>query len=132
MAKTLTELNLAVSAEECISDQPIELKIYSPNVPDLTMVDLPGYIQVATIDQPPILKEKISNLCEKYIQGTFKLTAEPNIILAVCSADVDLANSEALRASRRVDPLGLRTIGVVTKMDLVDSDMGQQILTVLL
>ncbi|KAF6754375.1 P-loop containing nucleoside triphosphate hydrolase protein [Ephemerocybe angulata] len=51
------------------------------------------------------------SLCEKYIR-------EPNIILAVCSADVDLANSPALRASRKVDPLGLRTIGVITKMDL--------------
>jgi GTP-binding protein EngB required for normal cell division len=85
--KTLLDLNLAVSDEECVSDIPIELKIYSPNVPDLTMVDLPGYIQVTTKQQPKQLKSKIKSLCEKYIQ-------EPNIILAVCAADVDLANSE--------------------------------------
>jgi hypothetical protein len=41
---------------------------------------------------------------------------------------VDLANSAALRASRRVDPLGLRTIGVVTKMDLVPPEQGANIL----
>ncbi|KAH6567923.1 hypothetical protein BASA62_005785 [Batrachochytrium salamandrivorans] len=111
--RTLTDLNLAVSETECVSDVPIELRIYSPNVPDLTLVDLPGYIQIHTKDQPPILKEKITSLCQKYIR-------EPNIILAVCAADVDLANSEALRASRRMDPLGLRTIGVITKMDLVE------------
>lgn len=40
--KILTDLNMAVSDEECVSDNPIELKIYSPFVPDLTMVDLPG------------------------------------------------------------------------------------------
>ncbi|KAJ1340268.1 hypothetical protein BSLG_005154 [Batrachochytrium salamandrivorans] len=88
----------------------------SPNVPDLTLVDLPGYIQIHTKDQPPILKEKITSLCQKIrSQELFS-----NIILAVCAADVDLANSEALRASRRMDPLGLRTIGVITKMDLVE------------
>ncbi|KAK3680695.1 hypothetical protein B0T22DRAFT_474511 [Podospora appendiculata] len=40
------------------------------------------------------------------------------IILAISAADVDLANSTALQASRRVDPRGERTIGVITKMDL--------------
>ncbi|KAI8818975.1 P-loop containing nucleoside triphosphate hydrolase protein [Fimicolochytrium jonesii] len=120
--KTLTDLNLAVSDAECVSDNPIELKVFSPNVPDLTLVDLPGYIQIHNRNQPAILKEKIAELCEKYIR-------EPNIILAVCSADVDLANSEALRASRKVDPTGKRTIGVVTKMDLVDENTGVGILT---
>ncbi|KAI8913237.1 P-loop containing nucleoside triphosphate hydrolase protein [Gorgonomyces haynaldii] len=120
--KTLTDLNLSVPEEECVSDKPIELRIYSPHVPDLTLVDLPGYIQVANRNQPAMLKEKIAELCQKYIQ-------EPNIVLAVCSADVDLANSEALRASRKVDPLGLRTIGVVTKMDLVEPNYGMDILT---
>ncbi|KAJ3153371.1 dynamin-like GTPase mgm1 [Irineochytrium annulatum] len=119
--KTLTDLNMAVSDAECVSANPIELRIFSPNVPDLTMVDLPGYIQIHNRNQPAILKEKIADLCESYIR-------EQNIILAVCSADVDLANSEALRASRKVDPSGQRTIGVVTKMDLVDPDTGVGIL----
>ncbi|KAG0262297.1 dynamin-like GTPase mgm1 [Mortierella polycephala] len=119
--QTLKDLNMAVPESECVSSKPIELRIYSPNIPDLTLIDLPGYIQITSKNQPLTLKEKISELCEKYIQ-------EPNIILAVCAADVDLANSEALRSSRKVDPLGLRTIGVITKMDLVDPDRGVAIL----
>ncbi|KAF7374965.1 hypothetical protein MSAN_00382600 [Mycena sanguinolenta] len=119
--RTLTDLNLAVPATEAVSPEPIDLRIYSPNVPDLTLIDLPGYIQLASLDQPDSLKEKISALCEKYIR-------EPNIVLAVCAADVDLANSPALRASRKVDPLGLRTIGVITKMDLVPPEQGASIL----
>lgn len=119
--KTLTDLNLAVPAEECVSDDPIRLSIYSPNVPDLSLTDLPGYIQVSGLDQPPELKQKIADLCDKYIQA-------PNIILAISSADSDLANSTALRASRRVDPRGERTIGVVTKMDLVEPKRGATIL----
>lgn len=85
--KILADLNLAVSDDECVSPNPIELFIYSPHIPDLSMVDLPGFIQVSTKNQPILLKQKIADLCEKYIQ-------EPNIILAVSAADVDLANSE--------------------------------------
>ncbi|PFH58120.1 hypothetical protein XA68_14124 [Ophiocordyceps unilateralis] len=120
--RTLTELNLAISNTECASDDPIHLTIYSPNVPDLSLIDLPGYIQVVGQDQPLQLKQKISELCDKYIQP-------PNVILAISAADVDLANSTALRASRRVDPRGERTIGVVTKMDLVDPGKGAAILS---
>jgi GTP-binding protein EngB required for normal cell division len=120
--KTLTDLNLAVPDSECVSDDPIQLRIYSPNVPDLSLIDLPGYIQVTGSDQPVELKEKIAELCEKYIQA-------PNIVLAISAADVDLANSTALRASRRVDPRGERTIGVITKMDLVEPERGLSLLT---
>ncbi|KAK0614296.1 P-loop containing nucleoside triphosphate hydrolase protein [Immersiella caudata] len=119
--KNLTELNMSVPDSECVSDDPIHLVIHSPNVPDLSLIDLPGYIQVAGENQPRELKRKISELCDKYIRG-------PNIILAISAADVDLANSTALQASRRVDPRGERTIGVITKMDLVDPEKGATIL----
>jgi replication fork clamp-binding protein CrfC len=120
--RTLTDLNLAVPDSECVSDDPIRLSIYSPSVPDLSLIDLPGYIQVVGQNQPLELKSKIAELCDKYIQA-------PNVILAISAADVDLANSTALRASRRVDPRGERTIGVVTKMDLVDPIRGAAILS---
>ena len=119
--QTLTDLNLAVPPEQAVSDDPIHLHIHSPHVPDLTLIDLPGYIQLSSLDQPEQLKGKIATLCDQYIR-------EPNIILAVCAADVDLANSPALRSSRRVDPMGTRTIGVITKMDLVKPDLGASII----
>lgn len=119
--RTLTDLNLAVPEADCVSDDPIQLNIYSPSVPDLSLIDLPGYIQLSALDQPEELKSKIAALCDKYIQP-------PNVILAISAADVDLANSTALRASRHVDPRGERTIGVITKMDLVDPERGSAIL----
>lgn len=118
----LSELNMAVPETQWVSSDPIELTIYSPNVPDLTLVDLPGYIQISNKKQPPVLREKIAELCERYIQGT------NNLVLAVCPADVDLANAEALKAAQRVDPLGERTVGVITKMDLVDPRYGAELL----
>lgn len=110
----LKDLNLAVPEDDWISFEPIRVTIYSAKVPDLTLVDLPGYIQVTNKAQPPALREKIRILCDKYIKNN-------NLILAVCAADVDLANSEALKASRKYDPKGERTIGVITKLDLVEA-----------
>ena len=67
--RTLTDLNMAVPEADCVSDDPIQLNIYSPNVPDLSLIDLPGYIQLSGKDQPEELKAKIAALCEKYIES---------------------------------------------------------------
>ncbi|GCF00590.1 dynamin-like GTPase mgm1 [Zygosaccharomyces mellis] len=120
--KILMESNMAVPTTEAISEDPIQLTIKSSRVPDLSLVDLPGYIQIEAADQPMELKGKIRQLCDKYL-------ADPNIILAISSADVDLANSAALRAAKAADPQGLRTIGVITKLDLVSPEVGHSILT---
>lgn len=119
--KVLVDLNLAVPHDEAVSADPIQLTIKSPRVPDLSLVDLPGYIQVEAADQPTTLKSKIREVCDKYLE-------EPNIILAISAADVDLANSSALRAARMADPRGERTIGIITKLDLVEPDTARSML----
>ena len=43
------------------------------------------------------------------------------MILAVSAANVDLANSESLKLARSVDPQCRRTIGILTKLDLMDA-----------
>lgn len=119
--KTLFDLNMAVPASECILNDPIQITIRSPRVPDLSLVDLPGYIQVEAADQPTELKQKIRALCNRYLEA-------PNIILAISAADVDLANSSALRAAKIADPRGERTVGVITKLDLVEPEKARAIL----
>ncbi|KAI8337197.1 Dynamin central region-domain-containing protein [Chlamydoabsidia padenii] len=97
-----------------ISPQPINLRIFSPNVLTLTMVDLPGLTKVPVGDQPKDIEKQIRDMLLKYI-------TKPNaIILAVTAANQDLANSDGLKLAREVDPEGLRTIGVLTKIDLMD------------
>ncbi|CAO2656631.1 Nn.00g054340.m01.CDS01 [Neocucurbitaria sp. VM-36] len=97
-----------------INRQPINLKIYSPHVLSLTLVDLPGLTKVPIGDQPTDIEKQTRNLITEYI-------AKPNsVILAVSPANVDLVNSEALKLARHVDPMGKRTIGVLTKLDLMD------------
>ncbi|KAK5941087.1 vacuolar protein sorting-associated protein 1 [Knufia obscura] len=97
-----------------ISPAPINLRIYSPNVLTLTLVDLPGLTKVPVGDQPRDIERQIREMVLKQIQ-------KPNaIILAVTAANVDLANSDGLKLAREVDPEGQRTIGVLTKIDLMD------------
>lgn len=51
-----------------------------------------------------------------------KYISKPNaIMLAVTAANTDLANSDGLKMARDLDPEGTRTIGVLTKVDLMYS-----------
>ena len=97
-----------------ISSKPINLKIFSPNVLNLTLVDLPGLTKVAVGDQPEDIEQQIKEMLYSYI------TQDNTIILAVTPANQDIANSDALKLARKVDPQGDRTIGVITKLDLMD------------
>lgn len=93
---------------------PINLKIFSPHVLNLTLVDLPGLMKIPIGDQPTDIERQTRNMILEYI-------AKPNsIILAVSPANVDLVNSESLKLARKVDPQGKRTIGVLSKLDLMD------------
>lgn len=93
---------------------PINLRIFSPNVLTLTLVDLPGLTKVPVGDQPRDIERQIREMVLKFI-------TKPNaIILAVTGANTDLANSDGLKLAREVDPEGARTIGVLTKVDLMD------------
>ena len=97
-----------------VSPTPIHLKIYSPHVLSLTMVDLPGLTKVAIQDQPEDIEEQIYRINAQY-------GSNPNaILLAVTGANTDLAGSDALKLARELDPRGERTIGVLTKLDLMD------------
>ncbi|XP_026991679.1 dynamin-1-like protein isoform X4 [Tachysurus fulvidraco] len=98
-----------------ISSEPIHLKIFSPHVVNLTLVDLPGITKVPVGDQPKDIEVQIRELILQYISN-------PNcIILAVTAANTDMATSEALKVAREVDPDGRRTLAVVTKLDLMDA-----------
>lgn len=98
-----------------ICPEPINLKIFSQSVVNLTLIDLPGLTKVAVGDQPEDIETQIRHLVLKYI-------CNPNsIILAVVTANTDMATSESLKLSKDVDPDGRRTLAVVTKLDLMDA-----------
>ncbi|KAI3944119.1 hypothetical protein MKW92_037321 [Papaver armeniacum] len=97
-----------------ISNIPIHLSIYSPNVVNLTLIDLPGMTKVAVEGQHESIVEDIDNMVRSYVE-------KPNcIILAISPANQDIATSDAIKLAKQVDPSGERTFGVLTKLDLMD------------
>ncbi|CAG9799919.1 unnamed protein product [Chironomus riparius] len=97
-----------------ICKKTINLKICSPHVVNLTLVDLPGITKIPVGDQPEDIESQIKELIMLYIKN-------PNsIILSVSPANADLATSESIKYAKQVDPKGLRTLAVLTKLDIMD------------
>uniref|UniRef100_A0A8C7V7A9 Si:dkey-32e23.4 n=1 Tax=Oncorhynchus mykiss TaxID=8022 RepID=A0A8C7V7A9_ONCMY len=104
--------------------EPIYLKIFSPHVLNLTLVDLPGITKVPVGDQPEDIEAQVQEMILSFISN-------PNsLILSVSPANSDLATSDALKLAREVDLDGRRTLLVVSKLDLMDA--GTDALEVLL
>ncbi|XP_028302204.1 interferon-induced GTP-binding protein Mx-like isoform X2 [Gouania willdenowi] len=107
-----------------ISDELISLEIASPDVPDLTLIDLPGIARVAMKGQPENIGYQIKRLIEKFI------TKQETISLVVVQCNVDIATTEALKMAQVVDPDGERTLGILTKPDLVDKGTEETVIEI--
>ncbi|XP_014675998.1 PREDICTED: dynamin-1-like protein [Priapulus caudatus] len=102
-------------ANKGICSEAINVKIFSPRVLNLTLVDLPGLTKLPVGDQPADIELQIREMVMQY-------TCNPNsIILAVTAANTDMATSEAIKLAKQVDPDGRRTLAVITKLDLMDA-----------
>ncbi|XP_049594228.1 dynamin-1a isoform X2 [Syngnathus scovelli] len=108
------ETDRITGANKGISPVPINLRVYSPHVLNLTLVDLPGMTKVPVGDQPADIETQIRDMLLQFV------TKDNCLMLAVSPANSDLANSDALKIAKEVDPQGMRTIGVITKLDLMD------------
>nr|XP_057935714.1 interferon-induced GTP-binding protein Mx-like [Doryrhamphus excisus] len=97
-----------------ICENLISLEIFSSTVPDLTLIDLPGITRVPVKEQPENISDQIKKLILDFI------TKQETIILVVVPCTMDIATTEALKMAQEVDPEGERTLGILTKPDLVD------------
>lgn len=101
-------------SKKIIKDVPIVLNIFSPACPNLTIVDLPGITSIPVGEQPKNIYEITRDMAFRYIK-------EPrSIILCVIPANQDLSTSEALKIMREIDPTGQRSIGCLTKIDIMN------------
>ena len=109
------ETNRVAGRNKMISDEPIILRIFSTNLVDLTLVDLPGLVKVPIAGQPDNIDSVVKKIVLDFISN-------PNaIILALSPANIDIANSDSLKIAREVDPYLTRTLGVISKLDLVEN-----------
>uniref|UniRef100_A0A3P8RQK7 Interferon-induced GTP-binding protein Mx n=1 Tax=Amphiprion percula TaxID=161767 RepID=A0A3P8RQK7_AMPPE len=107
-----------------ISDELISLEIASPDVPDLTLIDLPGIARVAMKGQPEDIGDQIKSLIQKFIKK------QETISLVVVPCNVDIATTEALKMAQQVDRDGERTLGILTKPDLVDKGTEETVIEI--
>ncbi|XP_053333207.1 interferon-induced GTP-binding protein Mx1-like [Clarias gariepinus] len=106
-----------------ISHELISLEVTSPNVPDLTLIDLPGIAHEPVKGQPEDIGEQIKSLIRKFI------TKQATIMLVLMPCNEDIATTEALKMAQEVDPHGMRTLVILTKPDLVDRDMEETVMS---
>ena len=107
------ETKRSLGHNKAISANPINLKIYSPHVLNLTLIDLPGLTKVPVDGQPSNIEELIKDMIVSFI------SKESCLILAVTPAAQDPETSTAIQLAQQADPEGLRTIGVLTKLDVM-------------
>lgn len=101
-AEIIQDTEKVCGSNKGINPDPISLKVYSPHVLSLTLIDLPGITRIPIGDQPADIEEQITDMIMKYIE-------KPNtLILAVTPANTDFATSEAVKLARLVDPEGQR------------------------
>ena len=98
-----------------IIDKPIVLNVYSQTCPDLTLVDLPGVTRVPIGDQPKNIEQITKDMARRYAEDPL------TIILCVIAANSDIATSDGLKLAKEIDTTGTRTLGVLTKLDIMDA-----------
>jgi interferon-induced GTP-binding protein Mx1 len=119
-AETPTELTAIISRltntltqNRHFSTDAIIVKLHSIDSPDLTVIDLPGIVRTVTIGQGSQIITDVDCLISEYLKQ------DRTIILAVIPANQDIATVDILERARLVDPTGERTLGVLTKPDLI-------------
>ena len=111
----ITQTEKIAGKEKLISDKPIIMKIFSSKLIDLTLVDLPGLVKVPLKGQPDNIDSQIKKIVLDFISNS------NSIILAITPSNIDISNSDSLRIAREVDPYFTRTLGVISKVDLVEN-----------
>ena len=98
----------------------LSIEIAGPTRPQLTLVDLPGLVQTETKGVTEADIQLVTEITDRYI------SQHRTICLAVVAATNDYANQGILKKVRKVDPQGDRTLGIITKPDMLPPGSGSE------
>ncbi|KAJ3945792.1 uncharacterized protein N0V96_004133 [Colletotrichum fioriniae] len=101
--------------DAAFASDALRIEISGPTGLQLSIVDLPGLISVSNEEQSQADVEAVHAMVRSYLKST------RTIILAVVQASNDFANQGIIRIAREYDPDGQRTVGIITKPDLINA-----------
>ncbi|KAL7916618.1 hypothetical protein GGI35DRAFT_473886 [Trichoderma velutinum] len=110
--KAKEHMGLADGKTTSFSKHVLRVEISGPDIPSLTLVDLPGIFHSGSSSQPQEWKAVVDEMVENYMRQ------KNSIILMVVSADISLSKHAILDMALQHDTARERTIGVITKVDL--------------
>ncbi|KAK2031929.1 vacuolar sorting protein VPS1 [Colletotrichum zoysiae] len=93
----------------------LRIEVTGPIGLQLSVVDLPGLISVSNEEQSEADVEAVHDMVRSYLSST------RTIILAVVQASNDIANQGIIKIAREYDQEGQRTVGIITKPDLINA-----------
>ncbi|KAL2875223.1 hypothetical protein SGCOL_009658 [Colletotrichum sp. CLE4] len=103
------------SDDAAFASDALRIEISGPTGLQLSIVDLPGLISVSNEEQSQADVEAVHAMVRSYLKST------RTIILAVVQASNDFANQGIIKIAREYDPDGQRTVGIITKPDLINA-----------
>lgn len=92
----------------------LRIEVTGPIGVHLSVVDLPGLISVANEEQTEEDVQAVQDMVTGYLRNS------RTIILAVLQAGNDMANQPIIKLAKTHDTLGQRTVGIITKPDLIN------------
>ncbi|GJC99548.1 vacuolar sorting protein VPS1 [Colletotrichum higginsianum] len=101
--------------DAAFASDALRIEVTGPTGLQLSIVDLPGLISVANEEQSEADVEAVHAMVRGY------LSSSRTIILAVVQASNDIANQGIIKIAREYDPDGQRTVGIITKPDLINA-----------
>lgn len=104
-----------MNSSKAFSADILRVEFSGPTQPHLTMIDLPGLFKAGNREQSEEDAKTVKDLVLKYMERP------RSIILAVVSAKSDFALQEVTKYARKLDPKGVRTLGLITKPDTLDA-----------
>ncbi|KAM0672360.1 dynamin [Ordospora colligata] len=113
-AEIAKRMAILCGSNKGISETPVVVLVRLNAMLEMTLIDLPGLVKVPSGDQPDDIEARIERIALSYA------IKESSVILALINANTDIATNEALKIAKKADPQLKRTLGVVTKMDLMD------------